>query len=62
MMNNPLLNVTPLGTHTGFTQLAIIYKKQKDWEKVIELCKQAKADDWGGDWDKRIEEAQKHLN
>lgn len=56
---NPSL--TGLPEHTGFTQLAIIEKKNKNWSRVIELCENAKAQGWGGDWDKRIDEARKNL-
>ena len=45
----------PLPSHTGYTQLVIILEKQKEYEKVIDLCKQAQAQTWNGDWTKRIE-------
>ena len=48
-------------SHRGFEQLAIIEKKNKNWSRVIEICEKAKAQGWGGDWDKRIDEAQKKL-
>lgn len=51
-----------LPCHRGFEQLAIIEKKNKNWNHVVELCEQAKVQGWGGDWDKRIHEAQKKLN
>ena len=44
--------------HRGFEQLAIIEKKNKNWSRVVEICEKAKAQGWGGDWDKRINEAQ----
>lgn len=50
-----------LPSHTGYEQLAIIEKKNKNWQAVVDLCTQAKSQGWGGDWDKRIEEAQKKL-
>lgn len=52
---------TGLPTHAGFEQLAIIEKKNKNFARVLELCENAKAQGWGGDWDKRIVEAKKHL-
>lgn len=50
-----------LPAHVGYSQLAIILKKQGEYKKVIELCEQAKNQDWAGDWDRRIEEAKKKL-
>lgn len=47
---------------TGYTQLAIIYKKEKQWQKVIDLCNDAIKKNVGGDWQKRIDEATKKLN
>ncbi len=40
--------------HTGYKQLAIIRDKQSDYEAAIQLCEEAKAQGWAGDWDKRI--------
>lgn len=51
-----------LPSHTGYKQLAVIEKKNKNWKRVIELCEQAKSEGWTDDWDKRITEARKHLN
>jgi len=48
-------------SHGGFKQLAIIKQKQGEYEKVIELCKEAKKQGWDGDWDKRIERAKNKL-
>jgi len=56
LMEDPILP-----SHTGYEQLAIIEKKNKNWQAVVDLCTQAKSQGWGGDWDKRIEEAQKKL-
>lgn len=50
-----------LPAHVGYSQLAIILKKQGEYKKVIELCEQAKSQGWAGDWDRRIEEAKKKL-
>ena len=46
-----------LPEHVGYRQLAIIRDKQKDYESVIQISKQAKSEGWNGDWDKRIEKA-----
>lgn len=52
MMNNPMLSMINLPNHTGFEKLAIIEKKNKNWENVIRICKQAKQEKWSGEWDK----------
>jgi len=44
----------PLPDHRGFEQLAIVLERQADYEEAIRLCEEAKAQGWGGDWDKRI--------
>jgi tetratricopeptide (TPR) repeat protein len=44
-----------LPRHVGYEQLAIILEKQKKYDEVIDLCEQAKREDWNGEWDKRIE-------
>lgn len=44
---------TPLPTHVGYTQLAIIFDKQKKYTEALQLVKQAKKQKWAGDWDKR---------
>ena len=51
-----------LPRHIGYEQLAIIEKKNKNWQRVIEICKQAQKEKWNGTWKERIEEAKKHLN
>lgn len=51
----------PLPSHRGFTQLAIIREKEKDFEKAIRLSKQAQEQGWAGDWDKRIERCAKRM-
>ena len=50
-----------LPEHVGYKQLAIIRDKQKDYESVIPISKQAKSEGWNGDWDKRIEKAMQKL-
>jgi len=47
--------------HLGFTQLAILAEKNKEFEKALALCEQAKAQGWTGDWDKRIQRLRKKL-
>ena len=58
---DPLIGTSYLPSHTGFEQLAIIEKKNKNWNRVIELSEKAKSEGWAGDWDKRISEAKSKL-
>jgi hypothetical protein len=67
---NPIIHKSPddfvmipgkLGEHTGYKQLCIIRAKEENWQEVIRLAEQAKSEGWAGDWDKRIEKAQKKL-
>jgi len=53
---------SPLPSHRGFLQLAIIREKQKEFEKAIILCKQALSDGWSGDWEKRIVRCNRKMN
>lgn len=46
---------SPLPSHVGFHQLAIIREKQRQFEQAIALSKQATDQGWAGDWDRRIE-------
>lgn len=48
-----------LPSHKGYSQLAIILEKQKQYDKAISLCEQAKSQGWAGDWHKRIERCNK---
>ncbi|MFT6140452.1 MAG: hypothetical protein ACI8UC_001288 [Psychromonas sp.] len=48
-----------LPAHRGYTQLAIVLEKQKNYSEAIALCEQAKYQGWAGDWEKRIERCNK---
>jgi hypothetical protein len=61
ILSSPFNSIPILPEHIGFKQLAIIEKKNKNWLRVIELCKIAKSQGWDGNWDKRIDEARKNL-
>ena len=50
-----------LPEHTGFKQLCIIRDKQGNYLEVIRLAEQAKNEGWPGDWEKRIEKANKKI-
>ncbi|TCI02586.1 hypothetical protein EZV61_12340 [Corallincola luteus] len=52
---------SPLPSHKGFTQLAIVLEKKKDFSQAIDLAKKAKKQGWAGDWDKRIERCSKKI-
>lgn len=47
--------------HTGYKQLCIIEKKDKNWQRVKELATAAASQGWAGDWAARIAEAEKHI-
>lgn len=53
---------SPLPSHKGYEQLAIIKEKEKDFNSVIELAEKAMAQGWNGDWKKRIERCIKKAN
>lgn len=52
---------SPLPSHKGYEQLAIILEKQKNFEETIKLCARAEEQGWAGDWGKRIERCKKKL-
>ena len=47
--------------HHGFQQLAIIQEREKNYTEAIRLCREAMAQGWGGDWEKRIVRCEKRL-
>jgi len=53
---------SPMPSHVGFKQLAIIKEKEKKYEEAINLCKEALKQGWSGDWEKRIERYSKKIN
>jgi tetratricopeptide (TPR) repeat protein len=50
-----------LPSHTGFSQLAIIREKQKEYAEAIRVSRLAMEQQWAGEWDRRIERNQKRL-
>lgn len=52
---------SPLPSHTGYKQLAIIYEKQKDYIKALELTRQALLENWNEDSIRRIERLEKKI-
>lgn len=51
----------PVPGHAGFKRLAIVYDKQGDTGKALEVSKMALSGGWYGDWEKRIARLQKKL-
>jgi hypothetical protein len=49
----------PLPGHVGYQQLAVIYEKQGNLNNAMALAKQARGQQWTGDWDRRIERLMK---
>ncbi len=52
---------SPLPSHKGYQQLAIILEKQGKFDEAIKLCKQADEQGWAGDWEKRVERYRKKV-
>jgi hypothetical protein len=50
-----------LPAHHGFQQLAIIQEREKNYTEAIRLCREAMAQGWGGDWEKRIVRCENRL-
>jgi len=48
-----------LPTHAGYETLAGIREKQRRFKDVVEMCMDAKAEGWAGDWDQRIARCRK---
>lgn len=48
-----------LPSHKGYEQLAIILEKEGRLAEAIQLCEDADAQEWSGDWDRRIERCAK---
>jgi hypothetical protein len=45
----------PLPTHLGYLQASALLEQQGTYEPAIELCRQAQAGGWGGNWSWRIQ-------
>jgi len=54
-----------LPIHLGYKQLCIIHEKKGNWQEVIRLAEEAKANGWhdgtAGGWDRRIRKAKRML-
>ena len=51
----------PLPPHIGYEMMAAILEKQGDYAQAIDLCKQARSQNWPGNWDWRIQRMTKKL-
>jgi len=51
----------PLPGHTGYTQLAIIREKHKNFADAISLSRLAMKQGWAGDWEERIARNERRL-
>jgi hypothetical protein len=51
----------PPPAHAGFTQLAIIREKEKNYVEALRLSREARQQRWGGDWEKRIARYEQRL-
>lgn len=51
----------PLPGHTGYTQLAIIREKQKNFADAVGLSRLVLEQGWAGDWEHRIARNEKRL-
>lgn len=50
---------SPLPSHTGYEQLAVLREKQGRLDDAIKLSKDAKKAGWSGDWDARVARLEK---
>lgn len=48
-------------THTGYTNMAILLEKEKNYPEAIRISRHAKSEGWNGDWDKRIARCESKL-
>ena len=53
---------SPLPSHRGFTQLAIIREKEGNYTEAIKLSQDALRQAWDGDWEKRIMRCEKRMS
>jgi hypothetical protein len=53
---------SPLPSHTGFEQLAIIEEKRGNFQSCINISKTASKEGWSGDWENRIDRVKKKMD
>ncbi len=52
----------PLPTHLGYLQAATILEQQGAYAQALEICRQAEAEGWGGNWSWRIQRLARKLS
>ena len=53
---------SPLPSHTGFEQLAIIEEKRGNFQSCIDISTTALKQGWSGDWENRIERVKRKMD
>jgi hypothetical protein len=53
---------SPLPSHTGFEQLAIIEEKRGNFKSCIDISTTALKEGWSGDWENRIERVKRKID
>lgn len=51
-----------LPTHQGYTRMAIVLEKKKQFNQALNLVREAQAAEWSGDWEKRVQRLEQRLN
>ena len=51
----------PLPTHLGYLQASVLLEQEGAYERAIDLCKQAQAGGWNGNWSWRIQRMTRKL-
>ena len=50
-----------LPLHPGYEGLAVVFVREKNFQKAVELCRHASSQGWVGDWSRRIERCEDRL-
>lgn len=50
----------PMPNHVRYKQLSIILEARMAYKEALEIVRQAKSEDWSGDWETKIERYSKH--
>jgi hypothetical protein len=51
----------PLPTHLGYLQASALLEQEGAYERAMELCRQARAGGWGGNWSWRLQRLTRKL-
>lgn len=52
---------TKMPKHVGYERMAIILEKEKKYEEAYNISREAVAEGWKGEWEKRIEKLEKKM-